>query len=588
MQPTEENRSPRLRPGPLFTVTACVFLFGAMVSFHPGDWPSPDQYPNVSPPANACGVVGAYAAYHLRYWLGLGGYAILASLAVCGIAALFHHRLSSRGERVLGVALLALCSAAIAHLIQIPTSGMLPVGNGGVVGLWLGDLLRRNLDRLGTVIVMTSAVLVGLAFATDGLVFKTPAVLRVAARITASGLRFLRTSGRGRPWLARAGAGRSTRAAAVTAAESAELLQPFHPISTALLPSPRRSRRSRRDMQPTLFEDEDENPDSVVDEPAPKGRRTVPARPAKPRGVSDASESACDGEAEQAEAVPSSARSRSAAGGNARRGADADDSEGSAAGLSFPRVNFLQTSEDEPPEPYPRQIENWSLPSLELLHDPQYGFDAQQEQFVRGQARILEQTLEDFRVEARVVEIDTGPVITMFELKLGAGIKVSQIAALSNDIARALKSNGIRVVAPIPGKNTIGIEVPNREKERVRLGELLLHSGRRASEMALPLFLGKDAGGSPLVSDLAQMPHMLIAGTTGSGKSVCLNAVILSVLMTQRPDKVKLILIDPKMVELSQYKDVPHLMCPIVTDMIRAQKILDWAVTNMDERYAQL
>ena len=223
-----------------------------------------------------------------------------------------------------------------------------------------------------------------------------------------------------------------------------------------------------------------------------------------------------------------------------------------------------------------------------MLDAPEYGFTQQQEEFVREQAKVLERTLEEFRLDARVVEIDTGPVITMFELRLGAGIKVSQIASLSNDIARALKVHAIRVVAPISGKNTIGIEVPNVQKERVRLRELMTSAGKRADDMVLPLFLGKDAGGGTLVADLTKMPHLLIAGTTGSGKSICLNTIILSVVMTKRPDQVKMILIDPKMVEMTQFKDVPHLMCPLVTDVQKAEKILEWAVTKMDERYELL
>ena len=239
-------------------------------------------------------------------------------------------------------------------------------------------------------------------------------------------------------------------------------------------------------------------------------------------------------------------------------------------------------------EAYPKQIENWTLPSIELLEEPTYDFSEQQEEAVREQAHTLERTLEEFRLDARVVAIDTGPVITMFELRLGAGIKVSQIASLANDIARALKAHAIRVVAPIPGKNTVGIEVPNLSKETVRLRELMTSAGKRASGMRLPLFLGKNASGEPLVTDLTKMPHLLIAGTTGSGKSVCINSIVLSLLMTKRPDHVKLIMVDPKMVEMSQFKDVPHLMCPIVTDLMKAEKILEWAVTKMEERYAQL
>ena len=185
------------------------------------------------------------------------------------------------------------------------------------------------------------------------------------------------------------------------------------------------------------------------------------------------------------------------------------------------------------------------------------------------------------------IAISCGLFLVIAAVTLGV-LGYGQIATLSNDIARALKAHAVRVVAPISGKNTVGIEVPNVEKERVRLKELMSLAGKKATEMGLPLFLGKDAGGAALVADLTVMPHLLIAGTTGSGKSVCLNAVILSLLMTKRPDHVKMILIDPKMVEMSQYKDVPHLMCPLVTDMPRAEKVFEWAVTKMDERYELL
>ncbi len=271
---------------------------------------------------------------------------------------------------------------------------------------------------------------------------------------------------------------------------------------------------------------------------------------------------------------------------------DPDELKGSIAETSDGPVvrtrAMLTPKQQAKATPYPRRLGDYELPSLSFLENPEYGYIAQQESVVREKAKVLERTLSEFRLETRVVEIDTGPVITMYELELSPGIKVSQIVSLSNDIARALKAPSVRVVAPLPGKNTIGIEVPNLDKENVRLKELLTISGNRPARMQLPLFLGKDASGTPLVSDLAKMPHMLIAGTTGSGKSVCMNSIVMSILMTQRPDMVKMILVDPKMVEMSLFKDVPHLMCPIVTDMNRAEMILDWATTKMDERYELL
>ncbi len=198
---------------------------------------------------------------------------------------------------------------------------------------------------------------------------------------------------------------------------------------------------------------------------------------------------------------------------------------------------------------------------------------------------MLEQAMREFNIDARVVEIDTGPVITMYELELAPGIKVSAVTALSNDIMRRLAAESVRIVAPVPGKNTVGIEAPNAQKEKVRLKELMQAAPDATKKMAIPLYLGKDASGEPLITDLAAMPHCLIAGTTGSGKSVCINSIIMSIMYQQRPDLVKLILVDPKVVEMAPFKDIPHLMCPIINDPCRATSVLEWACEKMDERY---
>src|SRR5438067_2712171 len=173
----------------------------------------------------------------------------------------------------------------------------------------------------------------------------------------------------------------------------------------------------------------------------------------------------------------------------------------------------------------------------------------------------------------------------MYEISLAAGIKVASITQLTNDIARALMATSVRIVAPVPGKSTVGIEVPNPHKEKVRLKELMALAPEATRKMQIPLFLGKDASGEPLVTDLAAMPHCLIAGTTGSGKSVCINSIIMSIMYTQLPDMVKLILIDPKVVEMAPFKEIPHLMCPVINETGRATSVLDWACEKMDERY---
>jgi S-DNA-T family DNA segregation ATPase FtsK/SpoIIIE len=237
--------------------------------------------------------------------------------------------------------------------------------------------------------------------------------------------------------------------------------------------------------------------------------------------------------------------------------------------------------------PPPKELGEYTLPGWEALGDAEHGYAQAQEQFVREKAAVLEQALREFNIDAHVTEIDTGPVITMYELSLAPGIRVSAIQGLSNDIARALSAASIRVVAPIPGKNTVGIEVPNNEKEKVRMKELMQTApDSTSSKMEIPLFLGKDASGNPLIADLTKMPHCLIAGTTGSGKSVCINTIIMSIMYTQRPDMVKLILVDPKVVEMAPFKDIPHLMCPVITESGKATSVLEWATQKMEERYA--
>ncbi len=249
----------------------------------------------------------------------------------------------------------------------------------------------------------------------------------------------------------------------------------------------------------------------------------------------------------------------------------------------------LLSQESTAAKPYvPASYDDYALPPLELLAEPEYSFTAVQGRVVKAKAAALEKLLAEFSVNAQVVTADTGPVVTMFELELAAGVKVSQIAALANDMARALGAGAVRVVAPMPGKHTIGIEVPNSEKEKVRIKDIMNLASDRPAGMQIPLFLGKDSAGEALVSDLTGMPHLLIAGTTGSGKSVCINSIITGILLTKRPDEVKLILIDPKMVEMTLFNTIPHLMCPIVTETQRAVAILEWATVKMDERYSLL
>ncbi len=225
------------------------------------------------------------------------------------------------------------------------------------------------------------------------------------------------------------------------------------------------------------------------------------------------------------------------------------------------------------------------LPSLDLLDERDTRVVGYSQTDLEEMSRLVEDILADFNVAVAVVGFHPGPVITRFELQPAAGVKVSRISSLSKDLARALSVTSVRIVEIIPGKSVVGLEIPNREREMVTLRELLAAPVFEKAKSMLTLAMGKDIAGAPLVADLGKMPHALVAGTTGSGKSVAINTMILSLLYKATPEEVRLIMIDPKMLELSVYEGIPHLLTPVVTDMKEASNALRWAVAEMERRY---
>ncbi|MFO0972192.1 MAG: DNA translocase FtsK 4TM domain-containing protein [Phycisphaerae bacterium] len=519
--------------GLLASLALCAVAWIALLTFDPYDWPSPAAWPVNVPTQNACGRFGSFLAYVLIHYLGDGSYPMLLFVTVAAIARLTRDAISDLPLRLIGMTLLVAVTSATVALIAPQPSGGLPIGNGGVLGVAVLALLGR-FSALWTAVILFFSFIVGLLLAADDLVLRAP---------IACG--WLRQQIRG---------------------VAALLMAPVRRLALAPVAAPHLA----DDGEPAARQ---------------KLRAAIPATP--PRGL--------------ARTLVAGTLGRPAPGETAepRRGATDPRAGGAPAAVAEPPAaprppievivrNIAAPAKKASASPWPKELGDYVLPPLSLLRDPDYSRTAAHETMVRELGKTLERALNEFRIEGRVVEIDTGPVITLFEVELAPGVKVGQISALSNDIARALRAPVVRVVPTLPGKNTIGIEVPNLDKEKVRLKELIMLAGPKATKAVLPVFLGKDASGNPLIADIAGMPHLLIAGTTGSGKSVCINTLIMSFLLTQRPDHVKLILIDPKMVELSVFKDVPHLMCPIVTDMQRAERILDWAATKMDERYELL
>ena len=229
---------------------------------------------------------------------------------------------------------------------------------------------------------------------------------------------------------------------------------------------------------------------------------------------------------------------------------------------------------------------NYTLPPLSLLDDvtpPKK--NSASNNYIRSNKENLERVLKDFQINGQVVEIHIGPAVTQFEVKVPSGTKVSRIVGINKEIALALAAKDVRIQAPIPGKSTIGIEIPNPSISAVKFKEVLAHETKAMSDAKIVVALGKDIMGRPQLADLSKMPHLLIAGSTGSGKSVCTNTMICSILMRYKPDEVKLVLVDPKKVELSNYNGVPHLMCPVVSDPKKASIALQKLVAEMDKRY---
>ncbi|MFO1467177.1 MAG: DNA translocase FtsK 4TM domain-containing protein [Steroidobacteraceae bacterium] len=254
----------------------------------------------------------------------------------------------------------------------------------------------------------------------------------------------------------------------------------------------------------------------------------------------------------------------------------------------------------EPPAPVPEKSErvererqvplfdapkSSELPALSLLDEPGPREASYSEEALEAMSRLVELKLRNFGVEAEVVAVQPGPVVTRFELRPAPGVKVNQISNLSKDLARELSAISVRVVEVIPGKSVVGLEIPNEKREVVTLGEIIKSKPYDDVTSPLALALGKDIGGVPVVADLARMPHLLIAGTTGSGKSVGINAMVLSLVYKATPEHVRMIMIDPKMLELSVYEGIPHLLAPVVTDMKHAANALRWCVAEMERRY---
>jgi S-DNA-T family DNA segregation ATPase FtsK/SpoIIIE len=318
-----------------------------------------------------------------------------------------------------------------------------------------------------------------------------------------------------------------------------------------------------------------------------RGEKASRKRPARAAAVAVA-ELDEDGDEEVAVAPPPPPRISGRGDELARNGGPANEAP---RAIPVPVIKALPKPKSKPApkaEKAPGPVPVEALPPLSLLELPEQPEDLVTAADLTTQANLLIAKLADFGIEGRVTEIHPGPVVTMFEFEPAAGIKVGSIVSLEDDLALAMRASRIRVIAPLPGRGTVGVEIPNPRRRTVYLREVLSSQAYEKSDAALRIPLGVDVNGQPFVSDLTRMPHVLVAGATGAGKSVCLNAVITGLLFQHGPSTLQIVLVDPKMVELSMYNGIPHLVMPVVTEAKKAARALRWAVGEMEKRYKLL
>ncbi|ORL65046.1 DNA translocase FtsK [Pseudomonas putida] len=518
----------RLKEGALIAVGAlCLYLWMALLTYDTAD-PGFSHTSNVDQVQNAAGRAGAYFADILFMVLGYFAYIfpLLLAIKTWQIFRERHQPWEWSGWlfswRLIGLVFLVLSGAALAHIHFHPPASM-PFSAGGALGESLGDLARNLLNVQGSTLMFIALFLFGLTVFTDLSWFK---VMDITGKITLD--LFELVQGAANRWW--------------------------------------EARNERKRLVAQLRE---------VDEPAfdvapmTAGKRE-PIKPQPRERINEREEVSARPVVQREPVVP--------------REQPAAPVIMPPAPVKAPEPSKRVMKEKQAPLFVDSAVEG-TLPSISILDPAEQKKIEYSPESLAGVGNLLEIKLKEFGVEVSVDSIHPGPVITRYEIQPAAGVKVSRIANLAKDLARSLAVTSVRVVEVIPGKTTVGIEIPNENRQMVRFSEVLSTPQYDEQKSPVTLALGHDIGGKPVITDLAKMPHLLVAGTTGSGKSVGVNAMILSILFKSSPEDARLIMIDPKMLELSIYEGIPHLLCPVVTDMKDAANALRWSVAEMERRY---
>ncbi|WP_410011118.1 DNA translocase FtsK 4TM domain-containing protein [Pseudomonas sp. LRP2-20] len=547
----------RLKEGALIAVGAlCLYLWMALLTYDTSD-PGFSHTSNVDQVQNAAGRAGAYFADILFMVLGYFAYIfpLLLAIKTWQIFRERHQPWQWSGWlfswRLIGLVFLVLSGAALAHIHFHPPAS-LPFSAGGALGESLGDLARNLLNVQGSTLMFIALFLFGLTVFTDLSWFK---VMDMTGKITLDLFELVQGAA-SRWWEARNERKRL----------EAQLREVDEPVFDSKFDLAPKAADKREPAKPALRErifKREEAPAQPVEprEPTLAREPTIAREPVVPREPTLAREPVVP--REQPAAAPTIVP---------------------PAAARAPEPSKRVMKEKQAPLFVDSAVEG-TLPSISILDPAEQKKIEYSPESLAGVGQLLEIKLKEFGVEVSVDSIHPGPVITRYEIQPAAGVKVSRIANLAKDLARSLAVTSVRVVEVIPGKTTVGIEIPNENRQMVRFSEVLATPQYDEQKSPVTLALGHDIGGKPVITDLAKMPHLLVAGTTGSGKSVGVNAMILSILFKSSPEDARLIMIDPKMLELSIYEGIPHLLCPVVTDMKDAANALRWSVAEMERRY---
>ena len=560
-----------------------VLLLTALFSYHPRDV-SANGLPTNSPVRNWIGPFGAWMAYYWLFWLGAAAFVVPVLFFFVGLGCFFDSFAYLRRRWAWGVVLLFCCIGLLDLYRGFLRNLEVHLGTtaGGVLGRNLKEHIFGYFGTAGATIILLMLYFISLLFLTN---FQLGEWLRAM-------------------WNRRLGAPDETTAderalerRAYELQKQAKKLQEeversglgadMQPVPTPTVrdlsvPQPNKTARTKKQAQPEpgkepMPVDEKE----IIRTPEIPATTTAEVLGRKPEPVATQSENNAVEAAAEAPAAP-----------------ETDTEEKGAPAKAEPEVHIAPASiAPAKPKPAPKKpkpitvaatpmIGNYQLPPLDFLQHPDLTLrPTESKEELLANARLMQQTLAQFEIPVELGDITKGPTITRYELHPAPGVKLEKITALNNNLAAALKAERIHILAPVPGKSSVGIEVPNPVKTTVIIRDLLESEEWRNTKARIPLALGKDVYGHPIISDLSEMPHLLIAGSTGSGKSVCINAIITSLLYRFSPDQLRFVMIDPKVVELQQYNALPHLVVPVVTDPKKVILALRWVINEMEKRY---